>query len=108
MKYLSFLLIFIPWLFSPIIVLFVNKINSFILFYLLLLIILYIFMTIFIYKTLYSDNYNKDFLLNVILFYISNQSFNLMIFYYNNLLSSILFSVCQILIFVKILLNYKT
>lgn len=106
-KYLSFLILFIPWLFSLSILSFINKYNCFTLYYYILSIIFYISISLYTYKKI-ENNYYNDFLLNIILLYITNQFFNFIIFYYQNIFSSILFGISQLLILLKMFIEDKT
>lgn len=106
-KYLSFFILFIPWLFSLSILSFVNQFNRFTIYYYLISIILYISISLYIYTKVENSYYN-DFLLNIVLLYITHQSLNFIIFYYENLFSSILFGISQLFILLKMFIEDKT
>ncbi len=106
-KLLSFLIILIPWYISFIFLCLINN-NSFLLFYISISSILYIAISYYIYNTLKNNEYKKDFLLNIVLLYLVNQSYNFLLFYYNNLFSSTLFAISEFLIVLKIFINDKS
>lgn len=107
-KLLSFLIILLPWYISFFILAFINNNNSFLLFYIGISSILYIAISYYIYNTLKNNIYKKDFLLNIVLLYLVNQSYNFLLFYYNNLFSSTLFAISEFLIVLKIFINDKS
>ncbi len=107
-KLLSFLIILLPWYISFFILAFINSKNSFLLFYFSISSILYIAISYYIYNTLKNNEYKKDFLLNIVLLYLVNQSYNFLLFYYNNLFSSTLFAISEFLIVLKIFINDKS
>lgn len=106
-KLLSFLIILLPWYISLIFLYLINK-NSFLLFYISISSIVYINISYYIYNTLKNNEYKKDFLLNIVLLYLVNQSYNFLLFYYNNLFSSTLFAISEFLIVFKIFINDKS
>ena len=101
-KLISFFILFIPWLFSLSIIVFNNSFYSF--FYLIFIImyfIFYIILSIHLYKKIKYNTYQENFVLYLSLLYIINQSFNLSLFYYNNILLSICLGICHIILFIK-------
>lgn len=105
-KTLSFFILFIPWLFSLIFIFF-NQFNIFNFYYFFLSFIFYIFISLYFYDYLKHVEYDNNFLLNVILLYLINQSFNIFIFYYHSIFSSSIFGIAQVLIIIKIFINSK-
>ena len=100
-KLLSFFIIFIPWLFSLFIITF-NKLNSFLIIYIIISIIVYFIFSIYLYRIIKLDEYDNNFILNTSLLFIINQSFNICLFYYKNeFISSILF-ISMLIILYKI------
>ncbi len=103
---LYILLIFIPYL-LPLSILFLKQ-NIFISYYILLSLLFYILLSYYIYIVLISNNTKKDFILNLSLLYISNIFLNLSLIYYNSFTSTFIFTICQLLITLKLYINNKT
>lgn len=104
-KMLSFVIILLPWCISFFILSLININKDFLLFYFILSFLFYISISTYIYNILKSNEYKKDFLLNIVLLYLINQSYNFLLFYYNNLFSLCLFSIAEILVVLKFIIN---
>lgn len=88
-KLLSFTILFIPWIISFLLLPFTNIVLSlFLMYFIFISILFYIYITLFIYNRLLEDKYNNDFNLTFIIIYILNQSFNILVLYYNYYLLS--------------------
>ena len=98
-KIISFILLFIPWLFSIFFLFYHHKIT-----YCIISIIFYFLYTLYIFKIIQNNTYN-DKLLPLCLFYIVNQSFNIVIFYYNNIILNFSLGLAMIFIFFKTIKN---
>ena len=98
-KIISFLILFIPWLLSIFIIFLSNPINNLLRIYIILSIIFYFIFTIFLYKKIEFNNYNNNSILYLSLFYIINQSFNIILFYYNNIMLCILLGIIMIILY---------
>jgi len=79
-KLISFLILFIPWNVSLLVIYFTN-LNLCSMIFILFSFILYLFITKYLYNNIKKNLINKDFIYNISLFYIINQSFNLCLFY---------------------------
>ena len=90
-KILSFTILFIPWTLSFTLMPFsLSPITPFLLYYIFISLLFYIYLTLFIYNHIkYSTNIN-NFILFITILYILNQSFNIIVLYYNNFLLSLL------------------
>lgn len=96
-KLFCFIILFIPWLISLFFIYPLNKISLIIS---LISISFYFFYTIYIFELIKNNKY-KNILLYLCLFYITNQSFNIILFYYKNTLYSILLGVIMCILFFK-------
>ena len=97
-KILSFLILFIPWSLSLLIIP-LNKIN---IFYIIISIIFYFILGLYLYKTIKLNNYNNNFILNTTLLYITTQSFNICLFYYKYTILAIILFISIIFILYKL------
>lgn len=106
-KYISFLILFIPWLFTLFIIPFNNTINNLLSIFILVSLVFYFFISLFLYKLVSDNKYNKDLLLGIILLYIFNQYFNASIFYYKSFYLSFVLCFCQLLSYLYIFKKVK-
>ena len=93
----SFLMLFIPWILSLIIIL-NNNFNIITITYTIISLLFYLLFSIQLYKKIKLNNYDNDFILNLCLFYIINQSFNICLFYYKFIILSIMLFISIIII----------
>lgn len=98
-KYISFFIIFIPWLLTIFIIPLNNKLNNLLIFYIIVSLLFYFFITLFLFRIIKKNIINKDIALSIILLYIFNQSFNLSIFYYKNFYITLMIALFMILSF---------
>lgn len=104
-KILSFTILFIPWLLSFTLLPFSKiEINYFLLYFIFISILFYIYFNLYIYNRLKYNSLNNNFILVVLILYILNQSFNILILYYNAYFLSIVVSIIS---FIPILLLMK-
>lgn len=96
-KIISFLILFIPWILSLIIIL-NNNFNIITITYTIISLLFYLLFSIQLYKKIKLNNYDNDFILNLCLFYIINQSFNICLFYYKFIILSIMLFISIIII----------
>lgn len=96
-KLLCFIILFIPWLISLFFIFTLNKIS---LIYSIISIVFYFFYTIHIFIKIKNNKY-KNILLYLCLFYIINQSFNIILFYYKNTLFSLILGIIMCILFFK-------
>ena len=96
-KIISFLILFIPWILSLIIIL-NNNFNIITITYTIISFLFYLLFSIQLYKKIKLNNYDNDFILNLCLFYIINQSFNICLFYYKFIILSIMLFISIIII----------
>ena len=88
-KLLSFTILFIPWIISFILLPFTNiKISLFLMYFFFISLLFYIYISLFIYTKLKDNRLNNNFNLTFIILFIMNQSFNILVLYYNNFLLS--------------------
>lgn len=88
-KLLSFTILFIPWIISFTLLPFSNiKITLYLLFFIFISFLFYIYISLFIYNKLKDDRLNNNFNLIIIILFIMNQSFNILVLYYNYFLLS--------------------
>lgn len=108
-KYISFLILFIPWLFTLFIIPFNTTINNLLCIFIFIFIslIFYFFITLFLHKLVCDNEYNKDLLLGIVLLYIFNQYFNANIFYYKNFYLSFVLCFCQLISYLYIFKKVK-
>ena len=100
-KLLSFLILFIPWIISLFVIILTNlNIYSFI--FILLSLIFYIILNKYLFNIIKNDLINSDFIFNISLLYIVNQSFNLCLFYYKFIFLSFILFICNIVILFKL------
>jgi len=100
-KLLSFLILFIPWNISLVIIYFNNfSLHSFI--YIIISFLLYLLLTKNLYNKIKNNLINNEFIFNISLFFIINQSFNLCLFYYNFIFLSIILFISMIIILFKL------
>jgi len=100
-KLISFLILFIPWNVSLLVIYFTN-LNLCSMIFILFSFILYLFITKYLYNNIKKNLINKDFIYNISLFYIINQSFNLCLFYYKFIFLSIILFISMITILFKL------
>lgn len=106
-KYISFLILFIPWLFTFFIIPFNNTINNLLTIFILISLIFYFFISLFLYKLVEKNQCNKDLILGIILLYIFNQYFNASIFYYKNFFISFILCIFQLISYLYIFKQIK-
>lgn len=83
-KLLSFTVLFLPWIISFTLLPFSNiKISLFLLYFIFISCLFYIYISLFIYNKLKNTRINNNFNLIIIILYILNQTFNILILYYN-------------------------
>ena len=83
-KLLSFTFLFLPWIISFILLPFSNiKPSLYLLYYIFISFLFYIYISLFIYNKLKESRINNTFNLLVLILYILNQTFNILILYYN-------------------------
>ena len=100
-KILSFLILFTPWNISLFII-YLTNLNIYSFCFILLSFLFYLLFSKYLYNNIKKDFINSDFLYNISLFYIINQSFNLCLFYYKFIFFSIILFICMIIILSKI------
>ena len=100
-KILSFLILFIPWNISLIII-YLTKLNIYSSGFILLSFIFYILFSKYLYNNIKNNLVNSEFIYNISLFYIINQSFNLCLFYYKFIFFSIILFISMTIILHKI------
>lgn len=105
-KYISFLILFIPWLFTIFIIPFNNTINTLLTIFIFISLIFYFFISLLFYKIIEYDEYNIDVLLSFILLYIFNQYFNASLFYYKNFLITVFLSIFMFISYIYLLRTY--
>ena len=69
-KVLSFLILFIPWNISLVVIYFTN-LNLYSFIFIILSIVFYLFFSKFLYNNIKKDNINSEFIYNISLFYIN-------------------------------------
>lgn len=94
-KILSFIILLAPWFTSFILLPFKKDIINipFLLYFIFISILFYIFITLLIYNKLKKEYLNNNFILNIVLLYFFNQTFNLFVLYKCNTLISIILSI---------------
>ena len=102
-KYISFLILFMPWLVTVVFICSYNAFNNLLNIFLLISIIFYYLITLLLYNVIENNKWNKDFLLGLVLLYIFNQYFNIFLFYYKNYIISLLLCLFQIISYLYIL-----
>jgi len=100
-KILSFIILFIPWNISLLIIKLTSS-NPYSFIFILLSFVFYLFFTRYLYINIKKNLVNNEFIYNISLFYIINQSFNLCLFYYKFIFFSIILFICMIIILSKI------
>lgn len=100
-KLISFLILFIPWNISLLVIYF-TKLNIYSLIFILISFIFYLFFSKYLYINIKKDLVNNEFIYNISLFYIINQSFNLCMFYYKFIFLSIILFISMIIILFKL------
>lgn len=104
-KLLSFTILFIPWIISFILLPFTNiKISLFLMYFFFISFLFYIYISLFIYNKLLEEDLSTNFILAIVILYILNQSFNILVLYYNYYLLSFIFGIFS---FIPILFLYK-
>lgn len=106
-KIISFSILFVPWLFSIIFLPFITNVDFLIIIYIILSIIFYFCLSLFLYNLIKYDLYNKDILLSYILIWIITQSFNFILFYFNNYIFSLISAILLIITFKYLSYNLK-
>lgn len=103
-KILSFTVLFIPWILSFLLLPFSNiKISFFLLYFIFISILFYFYINLFIFNKI-KENYSSNFSLLILILYILNQSFNILVLYYNYFLLSLffgIFSFIPLVLFIK-------
>jgi len=104
-KLLTFIIFIIPWMLSFTLLPFSKiTITPFLLYFIFISLLFYIYINIFIINNLIFSNLNNNLTLFVIILYILNQTFNIVVLYYNNFLLSL---TCGLLSFITLLLFVK-
>lgn len=106
-KYISFLILFIPWIFTLFIIPFNNAINNLLTIFIFLSLLFYFFISLFLYKLVEEDKYSKDLILGIVLLYIFNQYYNASIFYYKNFYVSFILCILQVISYLYIFRQIK-
>lgn len=100
-KLLSFLILFTPWNISLFII-YLTNLNIYSFCFILLSFLFYLLFSKYLYNNIKKDFINSDFLYNISLFYIINQSFNLCLFYYKFIFFSIILFISMLIILFKL------
>lgn len=100
-KILSYIILFIPWNIS-LIVIYLTNLNYYSFYFILLSFIFYLLFSKYLYNNIKKDLINREFIYNISLFYIVNQSFNLCLFYYKFIFFSIILFISMLIILYKI------
>ena len=88
-KLLSYTILFTPWVISFTLLPFTKtKLSLYLLFFIFISFLFYIYISLFIYNKLKDNRLNNNFNLTFIILFIMNQSFNILVLYYNNYLLS--------------------
>lgn len=88
-KTISYIILYIPWLLTFILLPFKKFIfTGGIIYFILISLLFYTYITLFIYNKLKTSNISKNFLLNIVLLYFFNQVFNIFVLYKNNIILS--------------------
>ena len=106
-KIISFSILFVPWLFSIIFLPFITNVDFLIIIYISLSIIFYFCLSLFLYNLIKYDLYNKDILLSYVLIWIITQSFNFILFYFNNYIFSLINVILLLITFKYLSYNLK-
>ncbi len=106
-KIISFSILFVPWLFSIIFLPFITNVDFLITIYISLSIIFYFCLSLFLYNLIKYDLYNKDILLSYVLIWIITQSFNIILFYFNNYIFSLINAILLLITFKYLSYNLK-
>lgn len=106
-KIISFSILFVPWLFSIIFLPFITNVDFLIIIYIILSIIFYFCLSLFLYNLIKYDLYNKDILLSYVLIWIITQSFNFILFYFNNYIFSLINAILLLITFKYLNYNLK-
>ena len=106
-KYISFLILFIPWLFTLFIIPFNNTITNLLAIFIFISLIFFFFITLFLYKLIENNKCTKDLVLGIILLYIFIQYFNVSIFYYKNFYISFILGILQVISYLYIFKQVK-
>ena len=100
-KLLSFIILFTPWNISLFII-YLTNLNIYSFCFILLSFLFYLLFSKYLYNNIKKDFINSDFLYNISLFYIINQSFNLCLFYYKFIFFSIILFISMLIILFKL------
>lgn len=106
-KIISFSILYVPWLFSIIFLPFITNVDFLIIIYISLSIIFYFCLSLFLYNLIKYDLYNKDILLSYVLIWIITQSFNIILFYFNNYIFSLINAILLLITFKYLSYNLK-
>lgn len=106
-KIISFSILFLPWLFNIIFLPFITNVDFLIIIYISLSIIFYFCLSLFLYNLIKYDLYNKDILLSYVLIWIITQSFNIILFYFNNYIFSLINAILLLITFKYLSYNLK-
>ena len=93
-KLISFTILFLPWLLSFTLLPF-SKINisCYLLYFLFVSILFYFYFNLFVYNIIKNNDINSNFILIIVILYILNQSFNILVLYYNSYFLSFIISI---------------
>jgi len=100
-KLISFLILFIPWNIS-LLVIYLTNLNFYSFLFIIISFIFYLFFSKYLYNNIKKDLVNSEFIYNISLFYIINQSFNLCMFYYKFIFLSIFLFISMLIILFKL------
>ena len=100
-KIFSYVILFIPWNISLIIIYFCN-LNLYSLIYIIFSFLFYILLAKYLYYIIKRDLVNSDNIFYISLLYIVNQSFNLCLFYYKFIFLSIILFISILIILCKL------